>query len=144
MDEQIGIAFWCQCIFFSFPTIKQSSSFTKYLLYLDQFRTIILFISAESPSVGSVKAAELLPMAAHLANSYGLTYHKLTRLKMMSLRFEITHVPRNTFRVMARNMKRSLVLNLWKGINLRDMVARRRVREKAAMTLSMWIKKKYI
>lgn len=83
--------------------------------YLYVFRLLInLLISAECPS-GRLcirKSRGTTAVAAHLANSYGLTYHKLTRLKMMSLRFEITHVPRNTFRVMARNMKRSLALNL--------------------------------
>lgn len=79
------------------------------------YRLLInLLISAECPS-GRLcirKSRGTTAVAAHLANSYGLTYYKLTRLKMMSLRFEITHVPRNTFRVMARNMKRSLALNL--------------------------------
>lgn len=36
---------------------------------------------------------EATTTSARLTNSYGLTYHKLTRLKMMSPRFKITHVP---------------------------------------------------
>lgn len=55
---------------------------------------------------------------------------------MMSPRSEITHVPRNTFRVIAQNMKRSPflpfpgALNLWKGINSRDIAQSGESREK--------------
>lgn len=141
--EQTGGAFWHQIFFiFLFQLLNLIITIVcQIFIYLSI--TINLFISAKSPS-GRLcirKSRGTTTVAAHLANSYGLTYHKLTRLKMMSLRFEITHVPRNTFRVMARNMKRSLALNLWKGINLRDMAARWGAREKAATTLSMRVKK---